>query len=120
MWAVLKGLNHNRPINGTVLNRLSWRHYFKTPFLKQVHRPVSSLNIINHKSIPQQPFKLSHLKTYLISRAKHTKHFHKAGIKVNMEIIKVDNAANRIHSTPIHLMHHINSSDINNFMKIQG
>ena len=37
-----------------------------------------------------------------------------------MEIIKVDNAANKIHSTPIHLMHHINSSDINNFMKIQG
>jgi len=60
------------------------------------------------------------MKTYLISRVKHTKYFHKTGIKVNIEIIKVDNAAIRIHSTPIHLMHHINSSDINNLMKIQG
>ena len=52
--------------------------------------------------------------------AKHTKHFHKIGMKVNIEIIKVDNAADRIHPTPIHLMHHINSSDIINFLKIQG
>jgi hypothetical protein len=60
------------------------------------------------------------MKTYLISRAKHTKYFHKTGIKVNIRITKVGNAANRIHPTPIHLMHHINSSDINDFMKIQG
>ena len=51
---------------------------------------------------------------------KHTKHFHKTGVKVNIGIIKVSNAANRIHPNPIHLMYHINSNDINNFMKIQG
>ena len=42
-------------INGPVLNRHSWRHYFKTPFLKQVHRPVSSWNIIAIKVFHNNP-----------------------------------------------------------------
>jgi len=92
-------------INGSVLNRHSWRHYFKTPCLKQVHRPVSSWNIIDHKGIPQQPFKLSYLKTYLISRSKH--HYvvlNKTGAKDKITNIKVVNATIRLNPIPDYVM----------------